>query len=189
MNIILIKNMVCPRCILSVEDILNKEDIPFHKVRYGEIHLTIELSEEQKESLSARLNKVGFELIDSRISELVEKIKILLIKRARNEGDSKNIKLNISAYLSEQLHYEYTHLSSLFSSAEGRTIENFFIEQRIKKAKELLDCGQMTLSEIALELDYSSAAYLSTQFKKITGITPSYFKELLTAKRTVLNKA
>jgi AraC family transcriptional regulator len=189
MDILLIKNMVCHRCILSVEDILNKEAIPFHKVRYGEIHLHTELNVKQKENLSERLKKVGFELVDSRTSELIEKIKILLIKRARNDGDSKGIKLNISAYLSEQLNYEYTHLSSLFSSAEGRTIENYFIEQRIKRAKELLDCGQMTLSEIALELDYSSAAYLSAQFKKVTGITPSYFKELLIAKRTVLIKA
>jgi AraC-like DNA-binding protein len=188
-NIMLIKNMVCHRCILSVEDILTKAAIPFHKVHYGEAHLAIELSDEQKKNLSARLKSVGFELIDSRISELIEKIKILLIKRARNEGDSKDIKLNLSAYLSDQLNYEYTHLSSLFSAAEGRTIENFFIEQRIKKAKELLDCGQMTLSEIALELDYSSTAYLSTQFKKITGITPSYFKELLNAKRIEIKKS
>ncbi len=181
--------MVCHRCVLSIESILEKEAIPFQKVLFGEIHLTNELTREQRETLSDRLKTIGFELIDSRITELIEKIKILLIKRARNEGNSKDIRLNISTYLSRQLNYEYTHLSSLFSANEGRTIENFFIEHRIKRAKELLDCGQMTLSEIALELEYSSAAYLSAQFKKITGITPSSFKELKNAKRSAVHKA
>jgi YesN/AraC family two-component response regulator len=189
MNIVLIKNMVCPRCILTVEDILNKSAIPFHKVYYGEIHLPSELSGEQKKNLTARLKKVGFELIDSQMIGLIEKIKILIIKRARNEVDDSEMKLNISAFLSEKLHYEYTYLSSSFSAVEGRTIESFLIEQRIKRAKELLDCGQMTLSEIAYELEYSSTAYFSTQFKKITGITPSYFKESVIARRKALDKA
>jgi len=188
MAILLIKNMVCPRCLLSVEEILNRGEISFHKVRYGEIHLTSELSEEQKEYLTENLKNVGFELIDSHMTGLIEKIKILLIKRARNEVEDREMKLNISAYLSEHLNYEYTHLSSSFSAVEGRTIENFFIEQRIKRAKELLDCGQMTLTEIAFELEYSSTAYFSTQFKKITGYTPSYFKEAGIAKRAALNK-
>ncbi len=152
MVILLIKNMVCHRCLVSVEEILNRGAVSFHKVRFGEIHLTSELSREQKENLAAKLKHEGFELIDSHTTGLIEKIKILLIKRARNEVEEKEIKLNLSAYLSEQLNYEYTHLSSSFSAVEGRTIESFFIEQRIKKAKELLDCGQMTLSEIAFEL-------------------------------------
>jgi AraC-like DNA-binding protein len=99
-----------------------------------------------------------------------------------------DIKVNLSSYLSEKLHYEYTHLSSVFSAVEGRTIENYFIEQRIEKAKELLIYGHMTLSEIAFELDYSSPAHLSTQFKKTTGLTPSYFKEVGLAKRKALDK-
>jgi AraC family transcriptional regulator len=185
---LLVKNMVCHRCVLSVEDILNKEAIPFHKVYFGEIHLIHALSPKQKENLSAKLNAVGFELIDRHLAGLIEKIKMLVIKKARNEVEQDEIKLNLSAYLSEKLHYEYTHLSSSFSAVEGRTIENFFIEQRIEKAKELLIYGQKTLSEIAFELDYSSTAYLSTQFKKITGLTPSYFKEVGIAKRKALDK-
>ena len=122
------------------------------------------------------------------MSGLIEKIKILVLKRARNELDKTEVKLNLSSYLSKNLNYEYTHLSSLFSSVEGRTIETFFIEQRIEKAKELLIYGQMTLSEIAFELDYSSSAYLSSQFKKVTGLTPSYFKEVGIAKRQALDK-
>ena len=188
MNIVLVKNMVCHRCIVSVKDILNKSAIPFHKVIFGEIHLANELNLEQKEILSAKLKDEGFELIDSRLNGLIEKIKLLVIKRARNEVDKKESKLNLSTYLSEELHYEYTHLSSLFSEVEGRTIESFFIDQRIEKAKELIFFGQMTLSEIAFELDYKSSAYLSSQFKKITGTTPSRFKESGIARLKTLNK-
>jgi AraC family transcriptional regulator len=183
MDILMIKNMICHRCIISVEDILNKSAVPFRKVLFGEIHLTNELSREQKEKLSANLKNEGFELIDNHKNGLIEKIKLLVIKRARNEVDKKEIRLNLSIYLSEELHYEYTHLSSLFSEVEGRTIENFFIEQRIEKAKELIFFGQKTLSEIAYELDYKSSAYLSSQFKKITGTTPSDFKESGIARR------
>lgn len=188
MDIILVKNMVCHRCLHSVEDILNKSEIPFDKVLFGEIHLKNGLTQEQKENLAAKLKNEGFELIDSRLNGLIEKIKLLLIKRARNEVDKKDIKLKLSTYLSEELHYEYTHLSSSFSEVEGRSIENFFIEQRIEKAKELIFYGQMTLSEIAFELDYKSSAYLSSQFKKITGTTPSDFKESGIARLKALNK-
>lgn len=187
-TIILVKNMVCHRCVLAVESILEQSGIPFQKVLFGEIHLTSELSEAQKEILSTSLKKIGFELIDSQLSGLIEKIKTLVIKKARNEGEMKEDRLKLSNYLSENLHYEYTHLSSLFSSAEGRTIENFSIEQRIEKAKELLIYDQMTLSQIAFELDYSSTAHLSNQFKKITGLTPSYFKAIGAERRKALDK-
>lgn len=186
--IALVKNMVCHRCVLSVESILNTAAIPFHSVTFGEIHLVDPLTPEQNALLAAKLKEVGFELIDNHMSGLIEKIKQLVILKARNEGNQKDIKVNLSTYLSEKLHYEYTHLSSIFSSVEGRTIENYFIEQRIEKAKELLIYGQMTLSEIAFELDYSSPAHLSTQFKKTTGLTPSYFKEVGLAKRKALDK-
>ncbi|MEO8085202.1 MAG: AraC family transcriptional regulator [Bacteroidota bacterium] len=184
----LVKNMVCHRCVLSVENILNRASIPFHHVLFGEIHLVNELTVSQKDNLASQLKKVGFELIDNHMSGLIEKIKKLAIQKARNEVDKKEIKLNLSSYLSTKLHYEYTHLSSLFSEVEGRTIENYFIEQRIEKAKELLIYDQMTLSEIAFDLDYSSTAHLSTQFKKITGLTPSYFKKVGIAKRKALDK-
>ncbi len=188
MNTLLVKNMVCHRCVLSVEDILNRVKIPFQKVVFGEIHLADELKGQQKEVLSSELKKVGFELIDSHMSGLIEKIKMLTMQKARNEVEKKEVKINLSKYLSGKLNYEYTHLSSLFSEVEGRTIENFFIDQRIEKAKELLIYGQMTLSEIAFELNYSSTAHLSTQFKKLTGLTPSYFKEVGIAKRKALDK-
>jgi AraC family transcriptional regulator len=185
---LLVKNMVCHRCILAVEDILKNEKIPFQKVSFGEIHLSEEISQDQKESLSKKLTDIGFELIDNYAGGLIEKIKTLVIKRARNEVDEKESKIKLSHYLSQKVNHEYTYLSSLFSSVEGRTIENYFIEQRVEKAKELLIYGQLTLSQIAFDLEYSSVAHLSTQFKKITGLTPSYFKEVGIVKRKSLDK-
>lgn len=185
---LLVKNMVCNRCILVVEDILRNESIPYQKVIFGEIYLFNELSQEEKGCLLKAFDKVGFELIDNHSSALIEKIKQLVIKRARNEADEKESQVNLSHYISGNVNYEYTYLSSLFSSVEGRTIENYFIEQRIEKAKELLVYGQLTLSQIAFDLDYSSVAHLSKQFKKITGLTPTYFKEIGVTKRKSLDK-
>jgi AraC family transcriptional regulator len=185
---LLIKNMVCNRCILAVEDILQNEAIPFQKVSFGEIHLVDELSKDQNERLKKQLTKIGFEIIDNYTVGLIEKIKNLVIKRARNEVNETESKIKLSHYLSQKVNHEYTYLSSLFSSVEGRTIENYFIEQRIEKAKELLIYGQLTLSQIAFDLEYSSVAHLSTQFKKITGLTPTYFKEIGMAKRKSLDK-
>ncbi len=180
--------MVCHRCILAVEDILQSEDIPFQKVSFGEIHFNEEPSQEEKERLAAKLLKIGFEIIDNYAGGLIEKIKSLVIQRARNEGNVDESKIKLSNYLSAKVNHEYTYLSSLFSSVEGRTIENYFIEQRIEKAKELLIYGQLTLSQIAFDLEYSSVAHLSTQFKKITGLTPTYFKEIGKEKRKSLDK-
>jgi AraC family transcriptional regulator len=180
--------MVCHRCILAVEDILQTEKIPFQKVSFGEIHFNEAPSQEQKEQLAEKLQKIGFEIIDNYTGGLIEKIKSLVIKRARNEAGEEAGKIKLSNYLSEKVNHEYTYLSSLFSSVEGRTIENYFIEQRIEKAKELLIYGQLTLSQIAFDLGYSSVAHLSTQFKKITGLTPAYFKQIGTEKRKSLDK-
>jgi AraC-like DNA-binding protein len=180
--------MVCQRCVMAVEHILQSEAIPFQKVLFGEIHLQDELSEEQKNTLKAKLHQIGFEMIDNHSSGLVERIKQLVITRARNEGDPAERKTKLSQLIVDRMHHEYTYLSSLFSSIEGRTIENYFIEQRIEKAKELLIYDQLTLSQIAFELDYSSAAHLSTQFKKITGLTPTYFKEVGISKRKALDQ-
>jgi AraC-like DNA-binding protein len=111
-----------------------------------------------------------------------------VIKKARNEVDEHESRTKLSNYLSTQLHHEYSYLSSFFSSIEGRTIENYFIEQRIEKAKELLIYGENNLSQIAFELEYSSVAHLSAQFKKVTGLTPSHFKTIGASKRKALDK-
>jgi AraC-like DNA-binding protein len=173
---------------MAVESILETGAIPFQKVIFGEIHLADELTEEQKAYLKTSLDKIGFEMIDNHSSGLVEKIKQLIIKKARNEVADDEKKIKLSLFIVDKVHHEYTYLSSLFSAVEGRTIENFFIEQRIEKAKELLIYDQLTLSEIAFVLDYSSTAHLSSQFKKITGLTPTYFKEIGSLKRKALDK-
>jgi AraC family transcriptional regulator len=182
-----IKNMVCSRCKMVVEDELIKFGVHPKFVELGEVEIIEELNREKLNQLNKTLQSIGFDLIDNHMSGLIEKIKTHVIKKARNDLDEKDNKIKLSNYLSDKLHHEYTYLSSLFSSVEGRTIENFFIEQRIEKAKEFLIYGQMTLSEIAYELEYSSVAHLSSQFKKITGLTPSYFKEVGTSMRKSLD--
>ncbi len=154
----------------------------------GEIHLPEKISQQQIEFLSAGLSSIGLELIDNRMSGMIEKIKQLVIKKARNEVEEKEMKTKLSVYLSQHLHHEYTYLSHFFSSVEGRTIENYFIEQRIEKVKELLVYKEMSLSQISFELEYSSVAHLSNQFKKTTGLTPSHFKEVGSAKRKMLDQ-
>ena len=188
LNTLIIKNMVCHRCVLSVEEILKSSEIPFEKVLVGEVHLSNPLDEKHRTKLKEGLGRIGLELIDSRAGELIEKVKQLVIKKARNEVEEKEKKIKLSTYLSSKLHQEYTSLSILFSDTEGRTIENFHIMQRIEKAKELLVYGQLSLSEISFELDYSSVAHLSSQFKKVTGLTPSHFKEIGREKRKTLDQ-
>lgn len=185
---LLVRNMVCHRCVLSVEDILRQSSIPFEKVVVGEVFLEKPLTHDETQIVKERFAKIGLELIDNKMGGLIEKIKTLVIKKARNEAGEQDNKLKLSNYLTTHLHHEYTYLSSLFSSVEGRTIESYFIEQRIEKVKELLVYGEMTLSEISYALEYSSVAHLSNQFKKVTGLTPSHFKQIGNARRKLLDE-
>lgn len=187
-TILFVKNMVCHRCLLAVETILHQLSIPFDKVVAGEIHLAKEIDDDKRTSLGNKLSAIGLELIDNKSSTIIEKIKQLVIKKARMEVSEQDKKSNLSSYLSRNLYHEYTYLSSLFSSIEGRTIENYFIQQRIEKVKELLVYDEMTLSAIALEMEYSSTAHLSSQFKQITGLTPSHFKKVGTQKRKLIDQ-
>jgi len=187
-GILPVKNMVCRRCILAVEDVLRSLNIPFQKVIAGEIHLLENITRVQHESLVAGLAQIGLELIDNRMSGMIEKIKQLVIKKARREADAKQNQMKLSVCLSTGLNHEYTYLSSFFSSIEGRTIETYYIEQRIEKVKELLVYNEMTLSEISFEMEYSSVAHLSNQFKKITGLTPSHFRQVGANKRKLLDQ-
>ena len=180
--------MVCQRCVMAVEQVLKELNIDFHAVSIGEAELCHPLSAAQHQQLQEKLGSIGFELIDNRKTEMIEKIKKLIILKARNEVSEKEQHLNFSDYLLQHLHYDYTYLSNLFSSIEGVTIEKFFIAQRIEKAKELLVYDQLSLSEIAWQLDYSSVAHLSNQFKKITGLTPSHFKKIGREKRKFLDQ-
>ncbi len=173
---LLVKNMVCQRCILAVENILLTSAVSVKKVSLGEVLIGRKLSGEEKDWIARELSLLGFELMDNQKTILIEKIKQIIIKRARNEVDENKNGRKLSHLIATSLHHEYTYLSSLFSSVEGRTIEKYFIEQRVEKVKELLVYDELTLSQIAYLFDYSSTAYLSNQFKKVTGFNPTAFK-------------
>lgn len=187
-EILFVKNMVCHRCSLAVENVLALSAIPFREVKTGEIGLAGKLNNEQYQKLARDLMSIGLELIETRKSTLVEKIRRFVIKKARNDLSEADSKASLSSYLSKNLHHEYTYLSSLFSSVEGRTIESYFILQRIEKVKELLVYNEMSLSQIALEMGYSSVSHLSNQFKKITGLKATHFRQVGSAKRKLLDQ-
>lgn len=171
-----IKNMVCPRCVMSVEHILQANNIPVKFVHMGEVELERRLNKDELLHLSNELNKVGFEILDDAKTQLIEKIKSLLIQKVQEENIEAHFSLN--KYLSKKLFKEYSSLSKLFPEVEGITIEQFFILQKVEKIKELLFYKEQSLSDIALNLGYSSSQHLSAQFKKMTGMTPTQFKSL-----------
>lgn len=183
---IYIKNMVCDRCKMVVKSEFEKLNITPLSVDLGEVVLREPLDESQKQQLAERLDSLGFSLIDDRKKRLIEQVKTLIIQLVHY--DNNRLKVNLSAYLSEKLHHDYNYISNLFSEVEGITIEKYFIAQKIERVKELLVYDELTLSEIAFQLNYSSTAHLSNQFKKVTGLTPSYFKQIQESKRKPLDK-
>jgi len=181
-----IKNMVCSRCIMVVKDVLEKLNYPAQNVSLGEVELNKELNTTEKETLNQKLETLGFEIIDDKNSRLIEQIKALIIELVHHQNS--DLKSNLSDYLSDQLQHDYPSLSNLFSEVEGTTIEKYFIAQKIEKVKELLIYDELSLSEIAHQLNYSSVAYLSNQFKKVTGLTPTYFKNMKASTRKPLDE-
>lgn len=177
-----IKNMVCSRCIMVVKSIFNKHKLTPDKIELGEVTLgEPELKNDLREKINSDLKDVGFELIDDKKSVLIEKIKNTIVELVHHSEDE--LRINLSSHLSSRLNYDYNYLSNLFSEVESTTIEKYFVSQRVERVKELLVYDELTLSEIADKLNYSSVAYLSSQFKKVTGLTPSYFKSLKEHKR------
>ncbi|MDN3657895.1 AraC family transcriptional regulator [Ferruginibacter paludis] len=176
-----IKNMVCSRCKMMVKAQLESMGHRPLSVDLGEVEIENELSKDQLLQLDTALKAVGFKLIDNKKSKTIEKIKNAIVELVHHSGN--DLHTNLSAFITSKIHQDYHYLSNLFSEVEGTTIEKYFIHQRIEKAKELLVYDEMTISEIADQLGYSSVAYLSNQFKKITGFTPSYFKSLKENKR------
>ncbi len=173
--------MVCPRCISSVEQILEKNNLQAKYVRLGEVELVNEPGAAKLEQFQADLKESGFELLDDQKSQLIEKVKNLLIQKVQTESIDEHF--SISKYIGNHIYKDYSSVSRLFSEVEGFTIEQFFILQKIEKTKELLAYGEQSLSQIAFELGYSSTQHLSSQFKKVTGMTPSQFKQLGAAQR------
>lgn len=180
-----IKNMVCDRCSMVVRQELEKIGMkPLH-VALGEITLSEAPSSDNLHRLSDSLSSVGFSLIDDKKSLIIEQIKNAIIDIVHR---GKQLKINLSDHLADVIGRDYSYLSNLFSEVEGTTIEQYFIHQKIEKAKELLVYGELTLSQIASDLGYSSVAHLSNQFKKVTGLTPSHFKKVRDNKRLPIDK-
>ncbi|MBL7914315.1 MAG: helix-turn-helix transcriptional regulator [Bacteroidia bacterium] len=173
--------MVCNRCKMVVESELKKFGLNPISIDLGEVEITEELSKVEVRDLSQSLSSVGFSIIDNKHSKIIEKIKSSIIKLIYSEN--MNGRINLSSFITGIIHHDYNYLSNLFSQVEGTTIEQYFILQKIERVKELIMYNEMTLSEIAIILNYSSVSHLSSQFKKVTGFTPSYFKELKAQKR------
>lgn len=171
---LLIKNMVCPRCISAVKDILESEGLTLKSIRLGDAEIEEELTDEQRLSLARKLHDIGFELLDDPRSLLVEQIRIAVQQWVRMPVERPKL----SDYLSRHLNKDYSTMSKLFSEVRGITIERFSILHRIEYVKELLCYSQLSTSEIAYRLGYSSPAHLSSQFKQVTGMTPKEFREL-----------
>lgn len=181
-----IKNMVCNRCKMVVKAELEKLGFNPIRVELGEVVLPENISQEEKIKIEKHLSLFGFALLEDKKTQIAEQIKTSIINLVHYLKDP--LKINLSTYLSEELHLEYPHLSSIFSEVEDQTIEKYFIAQKIEKAKEMLTYGELTLSEIAFQLNYSSVAHLSAQFKKVTGTTPSAYKSVTSDKRKTLDE-
>lgn len=186
MSTLFIKNMVCNRCINVVQNELEKLGLEVKHIKLGEVTLANELTSDEKYAVENSLISFGFQIIDDKKSRIIEKIKNTIIDLVHHQNN--NIKNNLSDILSDTLHHDYNYLSNLFSEVEGTTIEKYFIAQKIEKVKELLVYDELTLSEIALRLNYSSISYLSNQFRKVTGLTPSHFKQIREDRRKPLDK-
>ncbi|MGQ0826773.1 MAG: helix-turn-helix domain-containing protein [Bacteroidota bacterium] len=171
-----IKNMVSTRCKMVVQFELEKLGLKNSVVKIGDAEIEDEISVEQLNQLNTALKKWGLELIDDNKNVLVEKIKNVIVEMVHYADELP--KTNFSDYLNEKLNRNYTYLANLFSEAQGITIENFIINHKIERAKELMVYDGLSLTEISYKLNYSSVAHLSSQFKKVTGLTPSSFKQV-----------
>jgi AraC-like DNA-binding protein len=178
--------MVCLRCVMVVKEELNKLGYHYISVVLGEAEVIEDVSAEQHEQLRTALLKSGLELMDDKKSILIQKIKNVIIELVHHSEDPLTV--NFSEYLSQKLHYDYTYLANLFSEVQGTTIEKFLIAHKIERVKELLVYNELNLTEIAYRMHYSSVAHLSAQFKKVTGLTPSHFKQLKDKRRSMLDE-
>lgn len=178
--------MVSLRCKMLVKAALDKLGIFFGAVDLGVAEIKENLTELQREQLSIILKEAGLELMDDKKSILIEKIKSAIVEMVHDSDELPQVKN--SNYISDKLHLDYTYLSNIFSETTGITIEHFIINHKIEKVKELLLYDELNLTEISYKLNYSSVGHLSSQFKKITGLTPSYFKKLKQKKRIPLEE-
>ena len=170
---------------MAVRRELEAGRISYHTIELGEVELTEQVSDKKLREFSENISALGFELIEDRKARIISKIKNTILKLIRDSLSLKKIKL--SAYVSEAMHKDYDSLSAMFSEVEGITLEKYFIEQKIERVKELLVYDELSLSQIASDLGYSSVNHLSGQFKKVTGLTPTHFKKIGAQKRKSLD--
>jgi AraC family transcriptional regulator len=183
-----IKNMVCDRCKKVVREELSKIGLHLTSIELGQVVTAEEPDADQLRKIRKVLENNGFELIDNKKEALAEHIRTLIIDEVQYFKGNKPVSMNFSDYLAEKTGYEYSYLSNLFSAETGQTIEQYIIAQKIEKIKEWLSYDELTLSEMAWRLSYSSTSHLSNQFKKVTGMTPGAFKKDRDAPRKALDK-
>lgn len=177
--------MVCIRCKMAVKEALRGMGLNFTGLELGEVEVTEELTQAQLEELKKALLVSGLELMDDKKSILIQRIKNIIIELIHYSEEP--LAVNFSEYLSQKMDHNYTYLAHLFSEVVGITIEKFIIAHKIERVKELLVYNELNLTEIAYQMHYSSVAHLSAQFKKVTGLTPTHFKELREKRRSMLD--
>ncbi|MGL5112507.1 MAG: helix-turn-helix domain-containing protein [Flavobacterium sp.] len=178
--------MVSNRCKLAVKEELKKLELHFIMVDLGVVEIMENIDPEKRELLKLGLVEAGFELMDDKKAILIEKIKNIIVQMVHHSEEP--IKINFSDYLAEKLNHNYTYLANLFSEVQGTTIEHFIIAHKIERIKELIIYGEQNITEISWKMGYSSVAYLSSQFKKITGLSPSHFKKLKDKRRSPIEE-
>ena len=178
--------MVCDRCIMAVHKTIEEMGLKPIDVKLGSATVEGAIDDNQRQELRKKLQSIGFELLDDQRQRTIEQIRTAIIQLVHYNDN--NSPANLSSYLSEKLGQDYSALSKLFSEYASKTIERYYMEMRIERVKELLTYGELTLSQIALKLNYSSTAYLSSQFKSVTGMTPSQFKKMQGDKRRKLDE-
>jgi len=178
--------MVSTRCKMVVKEVLKKLGLHYIIVDLGVVDIMEDISLEQQEMIRADLLKSGLVLMDNKRAVLIEKIKNVIIEMVHYEDELP--KTNFSDYISEKLNYDYVYLANLFSEVQGTTIEHFIISHKIERVKELIIYNEMNLTEIAWKMHYSSVAHLSNQFKKVTGLTPSHYKQLRDKRRSPIEE-
>jgi AraC-like DNA-binding protein len=181
-----IKYMVSTRCKMAVKEALKKLGLHFIVVDLGEVEVMESITADQRESLTIALRESGLELMDDKRSVLIEKIKNAIIEMVHYSSEQN--KVNFSDFLSEKLHHDYTYMANLFSEIQGTTIEQFIISHKIERIKELIIYDELNITEIAWKMNYSSVAHLSNQFKKVTGLSPSHFKQLKIKRRNPIEE-
>jgi len=171
---------------MAVKEALKKLGLHFILVDLGEVDIMENISAEQRDELKLTLVKSGLELMDDKRSVLIEKIKNAIIEMVHHSDEI--LKVNFSEYLSEKLNHDYTYLANLFSEVQGSTIEQFIISHKVERIKELIIYDELNITEIAWKMNYSSVAHLSNQFKKVTGLSPSHFKQMREKRRSPIEE-